>query len=89
MTKAIVKYMMYNIPPNANAGLRGFMNELKNEYEAEFDNFLQNRKEARELKYKLEFLRRSSDKRPSHSVLDRILSSDHLTSEIYKNGTLQ
>ena len=55
--------------------------------EAEFDNFLQNQKEARDLKDRIEFLRRSLDKRPSHSGLGSILSNDHLRKEIYENGS--
>jgi len=55
--------------------------------EAEFDNFLQNQKEARDLKYKIEYLWRSSDRRPSRSELKRILYNDHLRKEIYENGS--
>jgi hypothetical protein len=53
----------------------------------EFDNFLENQKEARELKYKMEYLRRSSERRPSHSKLNSIISDEGLRSEIFKNGT--
>ena len=57
------------------------------ELEAEFDTFIQNKIQARKLKYQIEFLRRSLDKRPSHSALNRILSNDHLRKEIYENGS--
>jgi hypothetical protein len=53
----------------------------------EFNTFLQIKKEARDLKFKIEFLRRSKERRPSSSELDSILYNDHLISEIYKNGS--
>ena len=57
------------------------------EQEAEFDNFLERQKEAFELKFKMEYLRRSSDRRPSSSESKSIISDEYLRSEIYQNGT--
>ena len=39
------------------------------------------------IKYKIEYLWRSAEKRPSRDELKRILSNDHLRKEIYENGS--
>ena len=57
------------------------------ELETEFDTFIQNKIQARNLNYKIELLKRYLDKRPSHSGLGSILSNDHLRKEIYENGS--
>jgi hypothetical protein len=54
---------------------------------AEFDHFLQTQKEARHLKKNMEFLRRSLNKSQPHSLLNSIVSNEHLKHEILKNGS--
>jgi hypothetical protein len=55
--------------------------------QAKFDKVLQFKENARGLKDKIEFLMRCSNKRPSHSIWNSIISDENLRNEIFQNGT--
>ena len=54
---------------------------------AEFDRFINIKKEARNFKKKINFLRLSLDKSRPHSLLNSIISDENLKDEIFKNGS--
>ena len=54
---------------------------------AEFDSFINIQKEHRNFKKKINFLRLSLNKSRQHSLLNSIVSNEHLKHEILKNGS--
>ena len=54
---------------------------------AEFDRFIEIEKEHRDFKKKINFLQLSLNKSRPHSLLNGIISNEHLKDEIFKNGS--
>ena len=54
---------------------------------AEFDRFIEIEKEHRDFKKKINFLLLSLNKSRPHSLLNGIISNEHLKDEIFKNGS--